>query len=893
MITTTINTQSYTFEVRPDETAIEVIRDRAKLTGTKFVCGSGVCGACTVLVDGVPKTSCLLPAHALEGRKVQTVEAHSVDNLHPVQRAFMAHDGLQCGFCTPGFIVESIAFYERWRKEHGTTAPAREEIADSMAGHLCRCGAYVAIYTAIQRACAGDFDNTDKRISPRVEAVQKVTGQAKYTVDVHYEKQLVGKILRSPHASAKILSIDTTAAKAMDGVKAVVELLDRKRVVRYVGQEIAAVAAIDVCVAKAALAKIKVDYDVHPSVFTIADALADNAPRVYPEFWKRAPSAGEGLVIPGWWRGNRRKPWMSRASRHPHRARKAIKRARREGDSHLVEGTWHTSAQIHTALEPHACVAKWDSPDRVTIHVSTQACHRVARQVAKHFNLRDDHVQLLCQHVGGGFGAKLEMTGETIAAVSLAREALAPVAVILDRLEEMSITGYRPPADIELALAADKQGKMKSLMAHAYVDSGVGISSMIGVSMIRYAKAPRDVIDYDVVTNLASGKPFRGPGAPLACWSLEQAVDEIAHKLGRSPTDLRRQWDSHEQRLKLYDWVDSIPAWRDRGPVAGHTGRFRRGIGIAAGRWDYFYNPDTYIKVQASAEGISATTAAQDMGTGSRTIIAQVLADVFDVSPLEVQIDLGNSLSVRGPMSAGSRTTNSVYFPAYKAATEVRDKLLLAATRHFGLTDVAVGNGGIRHAKGHLTWQEVLQTIPPVEAVAKRGNDSFFDFIKSLLPLGADDINLGKGEVGAVYVSEVEVDSLLGKIRVLRVWGGLAVGRIHAPKLAHSQCLGGVIQGIGYALYEERNLDPATGTVLSRGLEEYRIPGIGDIPLIEIYFLEEGFDHARGKGVGLAEISTAPVAASVGNAVFHATGWRPYELPIRPDRVIRGLKSRQ
>jgi len=150
---------------------------------------------------------------------------------------------------------------------------------------------------------------------------------------------------------------------------------------------------------------------------------------------------------------------------------------------------------------------------------------------------------------------------------------------------------------------------------------------------------------------------------------------------------------------------------------------------------------------------------------------------------------------------------------------------------------------------------------------------------------------IGRPTTGAVCVSEVEVDMLLGKVRVLRVWEGIAAGKIHAPKLARSQVHGAVIQGIGYALYEERNIDAATGTILNLGLEEYRIPGIGDIPEIEVHFYEKGFEHAKGGGVGFSEVATVPVAASIGNAIFHATGQRHYELPIRPDRILQGVKS--
>src|SRR4051812_13567107 len=207
MSTMTINGRIEHLPDDPDALLVDVLRDALHLTGTKLVCGSGVCGACTVLLDGAPVASCLMPAHAAAGKSVTTIEGIASVSLHPVQKAFMAHDALQCGFCTPGFIVEATAFHDRWRAANGTAAPSREEIGAALAGHLCRCGAYEGIYNAVTAACAGQFDGKDI-MTPRVEAGAKVTGTAKYTVDIRHDGQLEGVILRSNLAHAKITSID-------------------------------------------------------------------------------------------------------------------------------------------------------------------------------------------------------------------------------------------------------------------------------------------------------------------------------------------------------------------------------------------------------------------------------------------------------------------------------------------------------------------------------------------------------------------------------------------------------------------------------------------------------------------------------------------------------------
>src|SRR3981189_1854714 len=220
MSTMTINGQPAPLPDGPGALLIEVVRDTLDLTGTKLVCGAGVCGACTVLVDGAPVVSCLMPARAAAGKSITTVEGIGAGRLHPVQKAFMEHDALQCGFCTPGLIVVAAAFCDHWRADKGTAIPSREEIGTALSGHLCRCGAYDGIFRAVAAACSGQFDG-DNFVSPRVEARAKVTGAAKYTVDVRHDGQLEGVILRSQLAHARVGEIDLAPARAISGVGAV------------------------------------------------------------------------------------------------------------------------------------------------------------------------------------------------------------------------------------------------------------------------------------------------------------------------------------------------------------------------------------------------------------------------------------------------------------------------------------------------------------------------------------------------------------------------------------------------------------------------------------------------------------------------------------------------
>ena len=394
-----INGRSVALPDDPDALLIDVLRDGLGLTGTKLVCGAGVCGACTVLVDGAPVVSCLLPAKAAADKTITTVEGIGAAKLHPVQRAFMALDALQCGFCTPGFIVEASAFHDAWRAERGAATPTREEVARALSGHLCRCGAYDNIIRAVTEACSGRHDG-EMETSPRVEARQKVTGAAVYTVDVRHEGQLEGLILRSPHAHARVVSVDLAPAREIPGVVAALSLLDEDRMARFVGQPIAAVAAVERKIALAALSAIKVDYETLPSVIGADAARKPGAPVLFPRGRGQKVNAGEGGTMPASWSGNVRGPTAA-FSHKKKSARSSIAKARSEGDPLLFEDTFRTGIQQHACLEPHVAVARFDGPE-LTVHVSTQIVAELKTKIAKHFKLDPAKVRVVSEHIGGG-----------------------------------------------------------------------------------------------------------------------------------------------------------------------------------------------------------------------------------------------------------------------------------------------------------------------------------------------------------------------------------------------------------------------------------------------------------------------------------------------------------
>ena len=471
---TTINGQPLEFEPRHDETAIEVLRKRAGLTGTKMACGGGICGACTIRVNDVPKCSCVMPATQMDGADIRTIEEHGLDNLHPIQRAFMANEGLQCGFCTPGFINEGIAFYNRWRAENGLSTPSKHDIALAMGGHLCRCGAYVGIYDAIQKACAGEYDAIINSPIHRMDAPEKVTGTAKYTVDMVFEGQLEGKILRSAYPHAIVQSIDKSAAEAMEGVSAVVDLMKVGEKVRWVGQPIAGVAAINEQTAFNALELIKVDYKILPAAVGTEAAAKEDAPTIWEKDNRdKIPSAAEEIDFPYQWENNvGHVPAGLFISPLRGRAKRAINKVREEAPHTLAEQVYINHQQVHTALEPHAAIANWDGQ---SLHVvaSSQSVYALRKEIAHHFEIDIKKVTIEGKYIGGAFGAKGGLYREIIAAVTMTLAAKAPVRVANSRLEELAYAGTRTGSRAEIALTVKKDGSPNAMRFHSFGDAGV------------------------------------------------------------------------------------------------------------------------------------------------------------------------------------------------------------------------------------------------------------------------------------------------------------------------------------------------------------------------------------------------------------------------------------
>jgi xanthine dehydrogenase YagR molybdenum-binding subunit len=878
----TVNGTPHALQLGGGEAALDVVRERLGLTGAKRGCGHGACGACTVLVDGAPHASCLLPGVALDGRSVTTIEAVGGADLHPVQRAFLAEDGLQCGYCTPGFVVSAVAFHDAWRAKHAGARPSAAEVADALEGNLCRCGAHPRILAAVARACAGEFDAPSTVPPVRVDAVAKVTGRARYTTDVKLDGQLEGLILRSPHGSATLTALDLDALRAAPGVKAVVAYVNVGGVVRFAGQEVLAVAAVDRAAGLAAIEGARITWTPSTPVVGMAAARAAGATPVFAtkKALDDAPSAAEGAVFPGALAGNLRGPVRLPFARVA-QVEERLAAARTSGTAY--KETFSAHSQCHTTLEPHAAVARW-LDGGLEVWVSTQSVHDLAVDLSEHYALPTGAVRVHAEYVGAGFGAKVGMQMESRVACDLAKLAGAPVRVVLDRAAEIAVAGVRPGADFEIELGATADGALAALRGVAYGDGGVSVGSSVAVlARLVYDSPYKDLVDYDVLSNAPPVKPFRGPGGPAALWALEQAVDAIAWKRGEDPVALRRRWTPHAGRQRLYDWVDTLPAWKERArEVGADKGRYRRGFGFATGVWMPMVQTGVEVRLEASRDGIVAASACQDMGNGSKSVVAYAVAETLGIAPDQVRVRFGDSADPASCASSGSRTAVSMGPAAEEAASELHAALVAVAEDRLGLRDAVAAPGGVKHAAGFVSVADLLAASPPITVTGRRRRDPGGYY----LPFAASGLRFFDETPAAAQVTEVELDTRTGIVRARRSWTGISAGRIKVPQMARTQVEGAVVQGVSYALYEERRLDPATGRTLTADLETYRIAGLADAPEMDVHFDEGGFEGVLGNGIGLSEAATVAVAASIGNALYHATGQRPTRLPLRPDSFL-------
>ena len=678
---------------------------------------------------------------------------------------------------------------------------------------------------------------------PRIEAPLKVQGKARFVYDVSLPGMLYGALLSSPYPAARIVRIDDSRVRQHPEVRAILTDVHPTGRIRYAGEEVAAVAATSPEVLEDALRLFRVQYEPLPFVADLESAMQSDAPRVFQD------------------RPNVRKP-----------------RERQEGDIEkgfaeadvIIERTFRTQVQVHVPLEPHGSVVTWEG-DQLIIHDSTQAVHGVREGVAKALNIPVSRVRVICEHMGGGFGSKLWAGRYTAIAARLSQQAGAPVKLMLSRKQDFVGAGNRPNSIQTIKMGARKEGSLVAFHAVTYGTGGIATNANVRLPFI-YAVPHWKHVHYDVLINAGAARPFRAPGCPQASFSMEQMMDELAEKVGMDPLDFRLKNDPSPTRRKEWRLGAEKIGWnRRRKPPGSDPGPLKRGMGMAASIW-WPGGRKTQASMTIYPDGsIEVRCGTQDIGTGTRTYVAGVVAEELGIDVKWIRPLIGDSNYPYSGASGGSTTSPSVA-PAIKHTAEKAKRALLdRVARYTGVPREKLtwqkGNILIQGSQTRrLTWEEICQTLE-TESLEVHG-----EWVEGLSSAG----------VAGCQFAQVAVDTETGSIQVEKVVAVADCGLILNRLTTESQINGGILQGISYALLEERHLDPTTGTMVNANYESYKILGAKETPEIEIILYDE---PERGV-IGIGEPPTIPTAAAVANAVYNAIGVRLRELPMTPDRVL-------
>ena len=709
----------------------------------------------------------------------------------------------------------------------------------------------------------------------RVDGASKAAGRAPYTTDSRRPAQVAAAIVRATVARGRVTSIDVDAARALPGVLDVLLHADvpaRTRLfspdVTYLGQPVAAICATTEFIAARAAKLVRVTIERLPHIVTVAEAVAEGAAPVRPKLSTNLMTGTPRVHE----RGN---------------VANALKKA-----AVSVTREVRTPCVLHSALEPHSAVAEWEG-DRVTIWESTQGIYRVRENVAKALDLPHSSVRVICEAMGGGFGAKNYAGAHTYIAALFARRLGRAVRCVVDRAGEQMDTGNRPSSWQRITLGATRDGRLTAIDLVATVPLGIGGWEGGPGEIYHELYACPNVRTHETFAfvNTAAMAAFRAPGHAEGAVGLELAMNALAKALDMDPLALRRAnlatRDQKKDRpytgnrlAECYEEGARRIGWGVR--PASTAPHLRRGLGVAAQIWSTGGGPPCYATVRLNSDGTADVFAgSQDLGTGTSTIVAQVAAEALGHRLDMVRAVIGDTAS--GPYAGnswGSMTVASLAPAVRMAAEDARRALVEAAAGLMGAAprDLETGDGRVmlRDTDRSMTFAEVTAKLGHVMI---QGHGS----------RGPNPQEAGIVTTGAQF-AEVEVDTETGVVRVVRIVAVHDAGRIVNPTLAESQLEGGIIQGLGFALFEKRALDARLGLPLNVGLHDYKIPTLADIPVIDAHFLDGADPKANHVGArGIAEPAIIPTAPAIAGAVADALGVEVLELPLTPWRVLGAL----
>jgi xanthine dehydrogenase YagR molybdenum-binding subunit len=719
----------------------------------------------------------------------------------------------------------------------------------------------------------------------RVDGPDKATGKARYSFDIHREGLLHAAILRCPHAHAKIKSIDTTAAEKVPGFKALHLIAKEGQELFYAGDEVLAIAADTEEHCKDALRACKVDYQELPHQVKEEDALRDDK--------KTTPPFGPRREV------ENRRPAIEREAGN-------IAQALQDADV-KHEGSYGVPTICHQCLESHGLVAEWDKDgEGLTVWASTQAVTGTAVQLAQRFRIPVGKVKCITRYMGGGFGSKFGPDVQGFVCAELARKAMAPVKLMLDRDEEVTVGGTRPSAHGKVTIGAKKDGTIVAYQIDCHGTPGTATSRTVGPLPYVYP-FPNVKERFTVVrTNTQQQRAMRAPGHPQSCFLTDCAIDDLAAKLQMDPLQVRLknipQNDAAAQqnapqslaalRGTIYSRQIEIAAalsdWKKKWhPPGADKGVVKRGLGMALHTWGGQASPQpNECTVTISRDGsVLARSSTQDLGTAQRTVTAIVVAEILGLKPEDITVEIGESPYGMSSGSGGSTTCPSQAPATLQAAAAARDDFLdtIAKRLESDKDDLRLENGKVVDKKRDKSWAWK-------EACAKLGMDvvrasGSWRFNDSVVPENRGISNTG---VGGVQVAEVLVDTETGQVRCTKVVAVQDCGLVVNKLGCESQVAGGVIMGLNYALFEERVMDRTTGRQLNADMEFYKLGGIKDMPDIVVHM----HDMPERGVIGIGEPPTISTHAAIGNAIFNALGVRVPNTPFSPQNVLAALSKK-
>ena len=737
-----------------------------------------------------------------------------------------------------------------------------------------------------------------KRIK-RIDALAKVTGAARYTSDIRLPGMLYAKMLRSNVPHAVIRSIDISKARRLPGVHAI-HLIENPQKegaennggkypeVKYVGQPLGGVAAESPEIAKDAIDLIEVTYEPKPFVIDVEAAMKPNAPLVFDAPIERQEDGGDvGVVHDGSeGEGNVRGPSTSSFFGGP---RGDLEKGFSEAEV-VVERTYRTQVHTHLPLETHGVVVDW-KPEGMMVYASTQNTNAVRNEMAEIFGLPKSKVRVVCEFMGGGFGAKHSAGSFGPMAANLAKKSGRPVWLMLDRKEEHLAEGNRPNSIHYLKIGAKKDGSLTAIQQRSHGTAGVALGAGVGrVAQILYQCPNFATEQYDVLTHAGPGAAWRAPGNVQGAFGVEQAIDELAEKLKMDPLALRDKIDSSEVRkverqrgAALFDWSRRKPAGSDEGVV-------KKGLGVAQSTWPRFVTLDSSVELKIhKGGGVEIRSSVQDIGTGTKTILAQVVAEEMGLRVEDIAVNIGDTFFPVGPGSGGSTVTGSITPPARNATHQAKKELLKLVAKRWDTdsSSLTIVDGEVRHkedAAKKMSFADATRLMRTSQITATTSRSDDYGGFQQ--PWG-----LAYGDLGSVQFAEVSVNTDTGFVKVDRIVAAHSCGRPLNIGQLESQINGGVIQGVSYALYENRVMDTSTGHMINANVDQYKMPFSMEIPQIDTIIVEEYPALSSTDAYGIGEPANIATAAAIANAVFNAIGTRIYEIPITPASILKALNK--